>query len=277
MKKLPHPGPLIFAARKRLDLTLEEVADAIQSTPATISRIENQKSRGKEGTLERLAAFFGIDPTQLVQGDPTILDNLTRADTTADPSHSIDRHSGLLRDYAIENVVEASGIVRGPLGGLGATGPAAALVEGLRLRKGERSGEYDPPVVTLAGVPRDAHLVLVKESLGIWIEGRCVAIKEAGKVLIVDTIAKPGRQPIEPGQEVVELVVAARDPDPFAKPSKEEPEPYRGRSQLMRYEPGPRGNELLYPLDSDKAVTTAQGWRIVGVVVDERLPQRRQT
>jgi len=117
-------------------------------------------------------------------------------------------------------------------------------------------------------LPKDAHLVLVQEPLDVWIEGERRTTYFSGKVLIVDPLAKPA------GDQEIELVVASRDPDFDAKPTKDDPEPARGRSQLMRYEKGPRGVQILFPLDGSEA-ETSKGWRIVGVVTDERLAQRR--
>ncbi len=55
------------AARKRLDLTQEEVARRSGLEPAEISRIESGKRDPRVSTLEKLAKALEVDPGQLLK------------------------------------------------------------------------------------------------------------------------------------------------------------------------------------------------------------------
>ncbi len=99
--KLPHPGPLLKAARKRRDLTLEAVAEATGLTAATISRIETEKYRGSPESLERLAEYYGMAPGDLLRGDDH------------DPAPGDGAGGGPLRTYELTTVFDGSA-VRGP-------------------------------------------------------------------------------------------------------------------------------------------------------------------
>lgn len=233
----------------------------VGSKHGPLSQYERGERNPSVPMLDKIASALGVEPSAF-WGD----DALGAEDRS-------ERHAGLVRDYVVENIVDAGGRIRGPLGLLGATGPAAQLAEALKHQKGHRHQEVTHPRVALAGVPAGAHLVLLRTPVEVWIEGKCEVRYPAGRVLVVDPTAKPGQQPVEPDQQPLELVVAAKDPDMFAKPTKENPDPSHGEARLMRLEPGPRGNVMLYPLDSDQAVTLASGWRIVGVVTDHRMPQ----
>ena len=226
-------------------------------------------------TEDGLARALGITRAKLIDPEDAVFVSALEDAISAEPfrtdepdTSAAEQGTGLIRDYALESYVDTNAVVRGPIGTLGATGPAAGLAEALKHQKGHRHAPANNRVVSLAGVPRGTHLVELRVPLEVWIEGKCVASMPAGRILVVDPEAKPGNQ------QPLELVVAVRDPDMFAEPTKDNPQPSIGRSRLMRYEPGPRGNVLLYPLDSDQAVTLASGWRIVGVVTDERWPQR---
>src|SRR5690606_24594395 len=147
------------------------------------------------------------------------------------------------------NTVADNAVVKGPIALLGVEGRLAGALEAMLHRKGDRSANDEPVVVTLASVPRDTHLVLVPATPESWRCGQIAMTVPSGRVLIVDPSAQPGRQAVLPDQEVVELVVARREPDFAAKPTKDEPEPSRALTRLMRYRPGLEGEPMLYSLD----------------------------
>lgn len=263
---------LNFAWPKRFK-TRTAFAQAAGISKQYLGSILARTNRGAPSaeTEEGLARALTMSRARLIDPDDAVfLAALERESSSPDPEPTTDRHRGLIRDYAIENTVTARGVVSGPLGGIGAKGPRAGLVEALKHQKGHRHEAVEPPVVSLAGVPEGAHLVQLAEPVEVWIEGQCKARYPAGRVLVVDPLKKPAS-----GDDGLELVVVSRDPDFNAAPTVENPEPRVGRVRLMRAEPAARGNVLLYPLDSDEAVTVASGWRLIGVVIDERIPQRR--
>lgn len=60
-------GKNLRAARKRLELTQEEVAHRSGLEPAEISRIEGGKRDPRVSTLEKLAKALEVDPGQLLK------------------------------------------------------------------------------------------------------------------------------------------------------------------------------------------------------------------
>lgn len=67
---MPRVGALgknLRAARKRLELTQEEVAHRSGLEPAEISRIESGKRDPRVSTLEKLAKALEVDPGQLLK------------------------------------------------------------------------------------------------------------------------------------------------------------------------------------------------------------------
>ncbi len=60
-------GQNLRAARKRLELTQEEVAQRSGLEPAEISRIEAGKRDPRVSTLEKLAKAVEVDPGQLLK------------------------------------------------------------------------------------------------------------------------------------------------------------------------------------------------------------------
>lgn len=60
-------GQNLRAARKRLDLTQEEVAQRSGLEPAEISRIESGKRDPRVSTLEKLAKAVEVEPGQLLK------------------------------------------------------------------------------------------------------------------------------------------------------------------------------------------------------------------
>ena len=55
--------------RKDRGLSLEDVAEAIEMTPATLSRIENNRQNTKLDVLDALANFYGIAVPELFEYD----------------------------------------------------------------------------------------------------------------------------------------------------------------------------------------------------------------
>lgn len=212
--------------------------------------------------LQAIADALSLDPSVFhLADDADFLAALEGEDRASTPG-------GIERSHVIQNQFTAGGKVKGPLGMLGATGPAAGLHKALT-NELRRRGPGKTKTVSLAGVPQGMQLVELVVPLEVWIDGAIALRYPAGRLLVVDLEATPQ-------EREVELVVATRDPDPFAAPSRENPEPEQGDTMLMRFEPGPRGTKLLFPLNSNEAVTTSQGWRIVGVVVDDRPAPRHR-
>jgi transcriptional regulator with XRE-family HTH domain len=58
-------GERIARLRKLRNWTQEELASRIELHPAHVSRIENNKMRPKDSTLERIAEVFGQSPDEL--------------------------------------------------------------------------------------------------------------------------------------------------------------------------------------------------------------------
>lgn len=226
-----------------------------------ISGILHGKPAGQDAE-EKLARALGISRARLIDPDDAIF--LAALEGPAEANEPTP--GGIERSHVIQNQFTAGGKVKGPLGMLGATGPAAGLHKALT-NELRRRGPGKTKTVSLAGVPQGMQLVELVVPLEVWIDGAIALRYPAGRLLVVDLEATPQ-------EREVELVVATRDPDPFAAPSRENPEPEQGDTMLMRFEPGPRGTKLLFPLTSNEAVTTSQGWRIVGVVVDDRPAPR---
>jgi transcriptional regulator with XRE-family HTH domain len=79
MAKNPH---YLRQWRKHKGLTLEQVAERLHTTHATLSRIERGKLPYNQPLLERLAEEYGTEPASLLMRDPastkwSILDDLT--------------------------------------------------------------------------------------------------------------------------------------------------------------------------------------------------------
>lgn len=68
--------------RQHKGLTLEQIAERLHTTHATISRIERGKLPYNQPLLERLAEEYGTEPASLIMRHPksetwTVLDNLS--------------------------------------------------------------------------------------------------------------------------------------------------------------------------------------------------------
>lgn len=251
---------VLAAMRARGYKTNKAFALAAGITPQYVTNITRYGAVPTDDVKRAIAKALSIDTGALLSDDDHVfLAALEGEDRASTPS-------GIERSHVIQNQFTAGGKVKGPLGMLGATGPAAGLHKALT-NELRRRGPGKTKTVSLAGVPQGMQLIELAVPLEVWIDGAIVERFSAGRLLIVDTEA-------EPQTREVELVVATRDPDPFAAPSPDNPEPEQGDTMLMRYEPGPRGTKLLFPLTSNEAVTTTQGWRIVGVVVDDRPAPR---
>ena len=69
-------GHYIYEWRKHRGLTLEKLAAAIDSTHATVSRIERGKMPYNQGMLERLAKALDTDPASLIMRNPSDPDGM---------------------------------------------------------------------------------------------------------------------------------------------------------------------------------------------------------
>lgn len=70
-KREPTLGPnSIRAWRLHRGLTLEQLAARIESTPATISRVERRVRPYSQGLIEALADALNCEPQDLVRGAP---------------------------------------------------------------------------------------------------------------------------------------------------------------------------------------------------------------
>lgn len=194
--RLPHPGPSLRAARERRGLTLEEVAEGTGLSTATISRVEGEKHRGKPSTIEALAAFYGVDPSALLQG---IWEG---EDQSAAPEvASAGGRAGLERSFSLESGVEADGH---------ATGPAAMrhprLADRLRVYEQGHSRRGAPAPnrsVSLAGVPIGCEVFEVRADRPVLLyeDAQVVDALRPGELLIVDPKA-----PLENGDLALVLV-----------------------------------------------------------------------
>lgn len=84
MAKNEGPGHFIRQWRKHRGLTLEQLAERLHTTHATLSRIERGKMAYNQSLLERLAEELRTDPASLIMRDPsdpegiwTLWDSLT--------------------------------------------------------------------------------------------------------------------------------------------------------------------------------------------------------
>jgi transcriptional regulator with XRE-family HTH domain len=57
-----------MAVRARRDVTLAEIAKAVEISPASLSEYEADKKVPREGVLARLAAYLGVTPAYLRYG-----------------------------------------------------------------------------------------------------------------------------------------------------------------------------------------------------------------
>lgn len=79
---MDKPRHFLREWRKHKGLTLEQVAERLHTTHATISRIERGKLPYNQPLLERLAEEYGTEPASLLMRDPkaqrwSILDDVT--------------------------------------------------------------------------------------------------------------------------------------------------------------------------------------------------------
>lgn len=56
------------AARERTDVMQKDVADAVGTTPATVSRWEQGLVKPGDAMMEKLAAYFGVTPSWMRYG-----------------------------------------------------------------------------------------------------------------------------------------------------------------------------------------------------------------
>lgn len=70
MAKGDKPHHFIRQWRKRRGLTLEQLAERLHTTHATLSRIETGKMPYSQTLLERLAEELGTTPANLIARDP---------------------------------------------------------------------------------------------------------------------------------------------------------------------------------------------------------------
>lgn len=234
MVDLPHPGPVIQAARERREWSREELAARAGTSAVTIWRIETRQSRGGK-KLPAIAEALEIDPALVYSADVNL----------APPEPLV-----------IENTIEGEADVRGPLAGRGAKDDDTAdIASGLVYTRLHRSAGDEPLTTTLAWLPDECDLALLRVPVEVRIGGEIFERFAPGWVFVVDAAATPQDNDLV----VVERAARGRRP---------------GRSELRRFEIGTRGVRLLFKLTSDDAVMEDQGWRIVGVVVDKRPPQR---
>ena len=64
--------------RQQRGLTLEQVADELGTTPATIHRLETGKRQLTEKWIRRLAAFYRVHPGEILEPLPTLTDEEKR-------------------------------------------------------------------------------------------------------------------------------------------------------------------------------------------------------
>ncbi len=187
--KIPHPGPLIREVRTRKDLSLEEVAEAVGTSAATVSRIENQKSRGSTDNLEKIAAFLEIDPRLLVVGDLAALD--PHDPTAPDPEPegepvATGRRAGLVKPYTVMSFYDAPN-VRGPLAGEGpnASPDAADIARALKYQHLHRGSESGHKEVEVSQIPPKTLLLGLLSPLEVKIGGVVALYLPSGWCLVV--------------------------------------------------------------------------------------------
>lgn len=260
-------GAAIRAIRRARGMTLEQVAQIVGTKHAPLSQIERGERRPGFDMLENIAVALGVSPSAFWDDhDPTAPD----PEPPEEPATDIEaRRTGELLTHEVTNTVSADGLVRGDLPFIGVVDHGTGLSHAMVMAKASRRANKHAVTkrVELAGVQKGRQLVEVLAPIPILVGGEFIDGLGAGTLLVVEV----GAQPLE---REVELVVAVHDPNPLAEPTEDDPDPGLGEARLMRYEPGPRGNHMLYDLRSDAALTTAAGWRIVGVVVDRRPPPR---
>ncbi len=247
--KLPHPGPLLKAARKRRDLTLEAVAEATGLTAATISRIETEKYRGSPESLERLAEYFGMTPGDLMRGE----------DHESTPASG--DGGGPLRTYELTTVFDGAA-VRGPdalLADHDPDSPYSDLRKAMALSHLHRAGEPNHRRVELAGIPAGSILIDCQAALEVRVAGATVERYPAGVVLVADPARRPSAE---------DLVLALHAPD------LSDPEQAEVFAEIRRFEAGPRGVGMLFELSRDQAVTEGGAWRIVATITEARKPRK---
>lgn len=253
-------GQRIRTALEHRGWKQNQLAAAVGHSTAWVSDFLKKPEMGTD-LVRKVAAALDIEASVFLIEDDEAFEHAVRSEPEQGRSAS-----GIERQVVIENRLGDGNMVRGPLAYHGAEGPAAGVHKALKNELRRRGGGKTKSV-PMAGVPEGTDIIELDVPLRVTIDGVERLQLPPGRLLVVDTKAEP--QPRD-----IELVVAAKDPDPYAAPTKDDPEPSRGRAVIMRYEPGPRGIKLLFSLDSNEAVTTAQGWRIVGVVVDDRPPPR---
>lgn len=70
-KSPPRPPHFIRAWRKHRGYTLEQLAEMVGTTHATLSRIERGKMQYNQGQIEALAEQLNCSPADLIMRDPT--------------------------------------------------------------------------------------------------------------------------------------------------------------------------------------------------------------
>jgi transcriptional regulator with XRE-family HTH domain len=80
--RMTKPKHFLREWRQYKGLTLEQIAERLHSTHATISRIERGKLPYNQALLEKLAEEYGTEPASLLMRDPKsprwcILDDVT--------------------------------------------------------------------------------------------------------------------------------------------------------------------------------------------------------
>ena len=67
---MPINGPALKAARERLGLTQEQVADAARMHRGSYNRLENEKKKETSGSkLRRIAKLLGVPMEALITDD----------------------------------------------------------------------------------------------------------------------------------------------------------------------------------------------------------------
>ncbi|WP_054680059.1 helix-turn-helix domain-containing protein [Lacticaseibacillus sharpeae] len=111
-------GPNVKRLREKHDMTQEQLAQAIEVQPNTISKIERNKRSPSFDTLNRLARFFNVTPVDLlgspdeqeIQSIPAILDRvdeyLPKLKEVHQLTHQLEDFSPRQIDYLVDQINE---------------------------------------------------------------------------------------------------------------------------------------------------------------------------
>lgn len=244
---------------------IRELREARGLTQTALARLVRDSGRGTGktagATISQVEAGVRDPSVELLEAIASALDVSPQSFWgSIDPLESSGSRAGIEQSFTLDSTLHADGRISGPVGFLGASGDAADIAAALPREIGRRQLASARRHVSLSGVPVGSKLVELGQPLDVRRGTEVVARWPKGYLLVVEPFAKPD------AERELELVVAKRDADIDDEP---------GSAIVARYATGPEGVELLFPLDgSNRAVTTAQGWEIVGVVTDTRQPPR---